>query len=335
MTRITTAIKRWFTSSSAEPSTNALFMDAANVDVSVVDEQQPITSEQLTEQFYQAALGQILLLEGLNTVEQKTLAQLSKRLRDETQLSQCAPRLPKVVPQLLRSLRDPNASADHQAEIIGQDPVLAANILRLANSPRFNNTEGTIDSFQRAIVILGNTGVRSIVSTVAMQPIMEVSCKQYPQFGRQIWQHSVATAVCAQWLAPQYGVDAFQAYMAGLVCNIGTSTVFTQLVQATDQSTSPSGDLLFEAIQQLGAKTSYKLAKLLEFDVEVVQGLLESDPAGQDSKLAKLLNLSQQLCLAYSLWQLDLLSEEQCEVLLIKLEQPSDCLQQLQRRLDS
>lgn len=333
MTGIITAIKRWFSGANATYASSASWAESAHSDVAVHDEPQALTSEQLIEMFYQSALGQILLLEPLNDSEQKSLAQLRKRLRDDSQLSQCAPRLPKVVPQLLRSLRDPNASADDQAEIIGQDPVLAANILRLANSPRFNNTEGTIDSFQRAIVILGNNGVRSIVSTVAMQPIMEVSCKQYPEFGRQIWQHSMATAVCAELLAPHYGVDAFQAYMAGLVRNIGSSTVFSQLIQPSDASTSPGADLMFEAIQQLSAKTSYKLAKLLEFDNEVVLGLAEYDPNTSESKLAKLLNLSQQLCLAYSLWQLELINQEQCDALLAELGQPSDRLLQLQRLL--
>lgn len=291
--------------------------------------------EQLEVKFYQAALGQLHLERNIEKANLQALAQLEKKLHDDRQLSQYAPRLPHVVPQLLRSLRDPNSSAAQQAEIIGQDPVVAASVLRVANSPLFNASRTPIDSFQRAIVALGSNGVRSILSTAVMQPIMQTSNKHYSEFGQHIWNHALSTAVCAQLLAPQLRQDPFQAYLAGLIHDIGASTIFIQLMNQAEQENTPNPDLLYHAIQKYGSGISTKLAQMWDFDKSIVQALkeLEQQDDHNKSELGQVLCLSSRLCQAYDLWQHDQLSRDQAEALLHQYHQPTNRFDQLKQLL--
>jgi HD-like signal output (HDOD) protein len=335
MTRILSAFKRLFFTPGTGPNDTAIAAECALSDEpAALDPKLSLLPKQVVEMFYESILGQPPLDHKLGSLDQKRLTLLAKRLGDEGQLSHYAPRLPLVVPQLLRSLRNVNSSAAQQAEIISQDPTIASSVLRAANSPRFNNAGVPIDSFQRAIVALGNNEVRGILSTVAMQPIMEISSKHYRMFGRHIWQHALSSAVCAQLLARQRGVDPFQAYMAGLIHNIGACTVFIQLMREAENEQVPSPVLLYRAIDRLGADTSIRLARLWEFDSDIVCALEEIERS-DDSKsgLGEVLGVSRQLCLAYSLWLNKLLSQDQLDALSIQYHQPKNFFEQLKQLL--
>lgn len=55
---------------------------------------------------------------------------------------QLLPRRPHLLPQLMRAVNDPDASGRGIAAIIAQDPALAANLLRIANSALYRPQGG-------------------------------------------------------------------------------------------------------------------------------------------------------------------------------------------------
>ncbi|PCJ30051.1 MAG: hypothetical protein COA90_10520 [Gammaproteobacteria bacterium] len=339
MSWITAAIQRLFFAGNTELTSPSSTVVSPALDSQVLGLEpetallESLSQDQVKELFYQVGLGQAELHQELVSSDKKLLVKLSKELGDDSQLNQYAPRLPRVVPQLLRSLRDPSSSAQQQAEIISQDPVIAASILRVANSSKFSYNRPKINSFQRALVTLGNNEVRALLSTVSMQPIMEVSSESYTDFGALIWQNALSAAVCAKSLSAQHGVDPFQAYMAGLIHNIGASTIFLRLINQADNN-APAPSLIFQTIEQLAATISTKLARLWEFDQDIIQALTELEQGSTDkSQLGKLLELSQNLSQGYSLWQHDLLSQEQVNALLFEYRQPKNRFEQLNKLL--
>ena len=64
------------------------------------------------------------------------------------------PRLPEVIPLLLKSLRDPDASASDYVAIIKRDPLLAAAVLKVANSAYFKPSGSAHANYERAVVAL-------------------------------------------------------------------------------------------------------------------------------------------------------------------------------------
>ncbi|WMJ70065.1 HDOD domain-containing protein [Stenotrophomonas sp. 24(2023)] len=142
------------------------------------------------------------------------------------------PRRPQLLPQLIQTVNDDAGSARVMAAIIGQDPVLTGNLLRIANSPAYKVHERPVESLQRAVTLVGTEGVRQIISAVLVQPVMEVQCPQFPQFSSIIWEHALlASRGAADHARAVSGGDAFAAQWLGLTQGLGTALVMRQLTQ--------------------------------------------------------------------------------------------------------
>ncbi|MCB1694227.1 MAG: HDOD domain-containing protein, partial [Pseudomonadales bacterium] len=212
--------------------------------------------------------------------------------------------LPVVVPRLLRGLRDPSSSSADFVEIIQHDPVLASSVIKLVNSVYYNPTGKTIDSFHRAVVILGLDGLRFVISGTVMQPIIESKSGEFPDFGRYMWTHALHTAVTTQLLARRFGGDPFKAYLAGLVHDMGAVTLFNQyLHRHRDQAAGvPQAGTLAELIETQGETLGVRIVRDWNLPAEIASAI-ESQSAIRRGEpvepLAGLLYLANHVSEAY------------------------------------
>lgn len=143
--------------------------------------------------------------------------------------AKAVPRLPSVIPKLLRSLRDPDASAKDYVNIINKDPAMSAAVLKLANSVYFNPTCNRINSIDIAVVKLGIEGLRAVLSAAVMQPVVQRQSAYFSQLGRKLWEHTLACAVACEIVATQRGLEPYKAYLLGLTHEVGKITLFSEL----------------------------------------------------------------------------------------------------------
>lgn len=154
----------------------------------------------------------------------------SRALQERDWSARQLPRRPQLLPQLIHSVNEPDASARMIASIIGQDPVLAGNLLRIANSPAFRVQERPVDSLQRAVTLVGTDGIRQIISAVLVQPVMQVDCAVFPRFSGVIWEHALlASRAAADHARTVTGDDPFAAQWLGLTQGLGAALVMKQL----------------------------------------------------------------------------------------------------------
>ena len=131
------------------------------------------------------------------------------------------PSLPSVVLKLRKYLNDPEVSFDELARVIQHDPGLTANVLQLANSAYFG-WSGTIKSVKDAITRLGTNRIFQMVLCMSVAPLVSKPIKGNDLDAGSLWQHSIATAVCAEQLALGLKLkDAEDAFTAGLLHDIG------------------------------------------------------------------------------------------------------------------
>ncbi|HBS63966.1 MAG TPA: histidine kinase, partial [Stenotrophomonas sp.] len=136
------------------------------------------------------------------------------------------PRRPQLLPQLIQTVNDHEASARAMAAIIGQDPVLTGNLLRIANSPVYRLQARPVDSLQRAVTLVGTEGIRQIISAVLVQPVMHLQCAAFPQFDAVIWEHALlASRAAADHARTVSHEDAFAAQWLGLTQGLGAALV--------------------------------------------------------------------------------------------------------------
>ena len=101
--------------------------------------------------------------------------------------------------------------------VLVSDPSLAAEVLRLANSPLFAFTN-EIRSVEHAVVLLGLKRVKALAVAIAMR---HYAGGTDDDVYRRCWEHSLASAVLAEELAGFHNVRREEAYTAGLLHDIG------------------------------------------------------------------------------------------------------------------
>ncbi len=99
------------------------------------------------------------------------------------------------------------------------DPVLASTILRLANSP-FYGFARKIGNVRDAAVLLGMHSLKQLVISFSL--VKTFNSQSDGGFNRQaLWLHSVAVAVAARILAEHSGHNPDDAFIAGVLHDIG------------------------------------------------------------------------------------------------------------------
>lgn len=134
------------------------------------------------------------------------------------------PALPVTAANILRLAADPRANARQLADIIAQDPALAAQVLRYANSSMYGYA-GRIGDLQTAVArVLGFDFVLNLALGLSIGQSLRIP--QEGPFGLDaFWRHSVCAARLVEQLSlllphkqrPPRGT----AYLAGLLQNLG------------------------------------------------------------------------------------------------------------------
>ena len=249
------------------------FISAEHSAVDDIDDKPCVTqftTDNVNHDFYQTLLNKPLSLQLIPNTKKQTLRKLLQSLLDSADLREkVTPRLPTVLPRILQCLRDDSSSVKDIVDLIKQDPNVAANVLRSSNSILYNPGGKHIDSFDRAVVIIGRSGLKSIACTAMMQPISSQKYSGNQDFGKQLWAHSLRTAIAAQLLAEPTDMNPFTAYLAGLFHNIGEITLFNLInMEAADTEVEKANSFYY--LQQQGLDNlSFEIIKLWQLSDEI------------------------------------------------------------------
>lgn len=154
------------------------------------------------------------------------------------------PTLPAIIMELERMLHSDTVSAEEVGIVIEEDPAIAANVLRVANSAMFySSVSGTIVSIRDAIVRLGFQEVHQIVSAAAfIRAFGKLARRVDPQ---HFWRQSLATAVAARAMAraATQSASLFEedAYIAGLLHDVGLLLLDQCFAERYDQVEAAAG----------------------------------------------------------------------------------------------
>ncbi|MFT3930451.1 MAG: HDOD domain-containing protein [Spongiibacteraceae bacterium] len=268
----------------------------------------------------------------IGSVPERLVAQtIAQQVRDSAIRRNAVPRLPAIIPLLLQHLRDPNASARDYVAVIRQDPVVAAAVLKIANSVYFNPYGKKIENFEHAVVTLGIEGIRLVLSTAVLQPIVRGQSSKLPQ---RIWDHSLACAVCCQQLSQRAHADPFKAYLLGLVHDVGVVTLFNQLQLRANEflgTQTPSPALLLQLVDELAQPLTYWIAQDWQLPADIVRALAAQGepPSDKQPALSGILRVANGMSEAYLLVRLGLLEREILAGFSAELGVPDNLLHQL------
>lgn len=208
--------------------------------------------------------------------------ELARLARDPANAAGLVPRVPAVIPQLLRSLRDETSSSGVLARQVAQDAMLVAEVIREVNSPYYRPAT-PIRNLEGALLLLGQNGLRMLLARVAFRPIIGVQSGPLArQAAPQLWRQSEACALAAALLAPSHGADPFEAYLAGLMHNVGLVValrVMDSLAQAGGGA-MPESDLDAGRLLQAARLVSARVATQWELPPAIAHAIVHIGATG-------------------------------------------------------
>jgi HD-like signal output (HDOD) protein len=224
----------------------------------------------------------------LPSTEKLILEEFARLVEAPQSASDLVPRVPAVIPQLLRSLRDDSVSGAELSRQLAQDVVLVAEVIREANSPYYRPA-APIKTIEGAIMLLGQNGMRMLLARVAFRPIISNQPGQFAhQVAPQVWRQSEACAMAASMLAPAAGANPFEAYLAGLLHQVGLIVAFRLIDQIYAGDALPQSEHFSAALLADAQLLSARIASLWDFPASV-SGAIELAGSPDAPQLARVL----------------------------------------------
>lgn len=148
------------------------------------------------------------------------------------------PAYPAAALKLRRLIAADNYSIPQLSEAIASDPALAATVLRLANSPLYRPDGPAITTVGRAI---HRIGARSLAAVAAASGVGAAACARGPLLDLKyaVWRRAVTCALISQKLGPARGLDAEEAFLAGLLYGFGRTVAVACLEKILGTNAPP------------------------------------------------------------------------------------------------
>lgn len=284
----------------------------------------------ITTAFYDAMFGQSNDSSELNQLEEKTLNNVRNLLSAPEQLSSHIPPLPLTMLRLIELLNDPHAEFMQIAELIEQDPSLAVEVLRIANTPMYFRGDAEITSLKKAVSLIGVKGIASIASTIMVEKVRPPKPIYYKMFGKQIWIHSLHVAHLCKLMAFESGEDEFSGHFLGLIHDVGKIIVFNCLCdafQSASMGSQPGGLLFKQMMSEMSCDITTFVAEEWQLPKIYVEALGQQR-TGPEAALARLLKEANLLAEIYLLFSKKLIDENQVEGLVAKRKISTDTWQE-------
>ena len=215
----------------------------------------------------------------LSDAETRALEQLAAIVASQQSGAALVRRMPGLVPQLLQSLRSETFSGSALSRTIASDPVLVAAVVRLANSC-YQGTGQAITSVEHAVILIGQEGLRQLITTVAFRPIIDIHSGFYTRrLAPHLWAHSERCAMAARQvvatLGPDAGIAPFDAFLAALLQNVGLIVSLRIMDQAAQGEAGLGSDVFLAQLARDTRRLCASIAREWKFPDTVAQALLE------------------------------------------------------------
>nr|WP_283103820.1 HDOD domain-containing protein [Shewanella gelidii] len=257
-----------------------------------------------------------------NSLERQVMHQVESALLIPEDIAANILKLPTQAMALNNLLADDNVDIKDVILILQRDPVLSAEILKLCNTSLFRRNEKEVTSIQQAVVQLGRTQLRRLITTCSIKQTMEIKPIYFRRFGAQIWRHSMQVAYLCGELAE---ADVETAYVVGLLHDVGKIAIFKMLLDTFAQASpneQPESRLFKQVMTTKSLLLSAKLTECWDLPSHFSSVLIQLVNAdlSPDSPMAKVVWRANLISEASMLKQENKLSEGQLNDLLNRVE---------------
>ena len=138
------------------------------------------------------------------------------------------PVMPQLATQIMAMTSDPACDIRKLAEMINRDQSMAGNLLRIANSPMYMGSMKIV-TLQQALTRLGLQTIRTIAIVISCET-RAFSVKGWETEVKQMFRHSLATALFAQEIARSRRWNVEEGFLCGLLHDVGKPVLLQGLI---------------------------------------------------------------------------------------------------------
>jgi HD-like signal output (HDOD) protein len=168
------------------------------------------------------------------------------------------PGFPDIVARVQHVLADEDVSTDKVVKVLGTEPVLAGQLMSVANSAALNPSGKSITDLRTAVARVGLNTVRTATIAYAVK-LLRVGAELKSIAGplNELWQRNVLVASISYVLArKRTQVNADTALLTGLLHGVGRLYIMTRAVRHPALFANPSTYQLIERDWHLSIATA-------------------------------------------------------------------------------
>lgn len=232
-----------------------------------------------------------------------------------------------IAVKLQSMLADSDYTADEVAGVASEDPALAGQMLRMANSAVYAG-RAKAATIKEAVIRLGAHQVANLVMAASQA---QIHCSQDPvidSFMKDLWQHSHGCAVGSRWVARACGFSEIvqEVYLAGLLHDVGKLFMLkgVETLKKELRNTLPES-IIEAALEDLHVEQGLRLMEYWNFPdiyLDVVRGH-HGEEWDRENEILAVVRLVSLACRKVGLGfvhdtGIDLMATEEAEILGVK-----------------
>jgi len=179
------------------------------------------------------------------------------------------PRLPASATQLLDMTRNADVDVKEVTKLLEQDQLLAAEVLKIAQSAAVSGQGEPVRTLDEALVRLGLRRTADIFLQACMQ-MRVFRVKGYQRFMDELRKHSVAVAYIARHVSRQTSLYDEHAFLCGLLHDAGIAAALIAVADSTPRGKKPPDfSDIWEPIRRSHEVAGAVLGKIWDLPPEV------------------------------------------------------------------
>jgi len=201
------------------------------------------------------------------------------------------PPLPKSFHQMSLICQDPDASVNDLARVIEEDPMMVANLLKVANSPLYGFRR-EIKSVVQAVSLFGMSTTRSLVMDMSIKKLLHVDMAPYgitPEEFASI--SSLQSALMLQWFGKVDASKVDLLFLAALLQETGKILIADEIAKNNEtfqfrseiESCSNIADVERMFVRITSSEVTARIFKHWKFDKTMVEAIEYTDTLGAAS----------------------------------------------------
>jgi HD-like signal output (HDOD) protein len=178
------------------------------------------------------------------------------------------PNLPSTSMAILDLTADPSVEISRMTDTLEQDPVMSSELLKTANSVFYGGVHQA-ETVQQGVMRLGMRNLRSLIFALSMKSVIPRK-RGLANYAEEIWRQAISMGKIARVLGPHVGMRSDNAFLLGLLQDIGKIALLDLLGKSTDSGVLINRALIGQLFKRYHERTGAAMAKKWNLPEEIV-----------------------------------------------------------------